>query len=254
MRHALSLFLICLCSTTAWSVTLGETVTEMSRSVANLRAQTRGDTWGQRTLLADLDQLAQELKGLDQVLQSSNATELAAQQQRLESALRQVKTSNSMVGLGLDDVLAQGQAVTQRLRDLRLRFAGRAPTVWGSLSEEPLEEPAELSYRNPAHLLIEARCVHDTSRQLNNNTYFGRGYFFLGGPQNVDSLQLRELVLAAANLERRLSVRYDDVRQTMPAWERLRVAYRRLGYIRPSSATRQLERSMSRLEQFYASM
>ncbi len=254
MRHALSLLLICLCAGSAWSTTLGETVSEMSRSVSGLRSQTQGDTWGQRTLLQDLDQLQLELRNLNETLQSSDAADLATQQQRLEVALRQVRTSNAMVGLNLDDLMVQGEAVDQRLRELRLRFNGHATTVYGSLAQESLEQPAELNYRNPAHLLIEARCVHDTSRQLNNNTYFGRGFFVLGGPQNVDSLQLRELVLAAANLERRLSVRYDDVRQTAPAWERLRTAYRRLGYIRPSAATRQLERSMARLEQFYSSM
>lgn len=254
MKYLTTLFILCLCTACAWSETLGQALDQMSVRVAELQTQSQGDSWGHQTLSADLGTLQAQIEEMSRSLQGSDAEQVVSAQRQFETALRQVKTSNSMVGLEIEPLLRQGDHVSQRLQELRLRFGGRATQVNPNLAQVPLEESAELHYRNPAHLLIDVRNVRDASARLGNNGYFRRGYYFNYGLRNLDVLQLRDLQLAAVNLERRLSVNYGDVQESLPAWQRLRKAYRRLGYVQSSPALRQLERSMDRLEQFYSSM
>lgn len=244
----------------ASATTLGEAtslVIERSGSLIS-RVQTQPSTWGTETALKDLKRLNLEARALEKALDGQDAEQLKSQQTAFSTASRRVQTSASLLPDSVrneaEQLQQQVDAINARLTQLRLRFGSKASLAPGALSRVDLVpgEDGLAVYENPNQLLIDVRDARRLVQSFRVGRYpqFGLGF---GCPNNLDPLQVRRLVLASWELERRLSGRYDDIQESLSSWQKMEREYRRLGYLPPSTAARQLDRVMKRLGAFYSS-
>ncbi|MCA9792161.1 MAG: hypothetical protein KC910_10215 [Candidatus Eremiobacteraeota bacterium] len=241
----------------SWAQTLLETSQTLNQRAQELVKQLdQGQpTWGEGLARKDLEALAQASGRLVEALPNNSADQLIPEIEALASARRGLQTSRAVSGVEnpIDELIVKAKALEGQLRDLRARFGGKAVPAGEHLASFPLTARVELAvYDNPQALLREARNVNDTARRVGNRSLL-RYRFGAGQPNNVWPDDWRRLVLAAEAFERQASG-YSDVSQTRPSYERLRNAYRRLGYQPSTPATRELERAMERLETFYSSI
>ena len=261
-KFAASLVICFALGLSAGAQTLGESLDDVSQTAQSIAARQQGDSWGVRSAVDDLQRLAAQSARLSASLSTDDARQVVQLQRELGTAIRRVETTRSMLPQGeqsaIEQMLQEAEAVDSRLTGLRLRFGSLAASVPGHLADYPLQESdsGELGYRNVADLLIDVRCARRLVPTLNNGrrSQWGWGYGFNGGPNNLDALQVRRLELAARNLERELSTQMGDVRESVPAWERMRREYDRLGYPGAGSNVRQLDRVMNRLDEFYSKL
>lgn len=258
MRN-LSILTILLVSllTPGWAQTLLETSQTLNQQATELAAQLdQGQpTWGQGLARQDLEAMAQASQKLAEMLPVRGVDQLGPEIDALASARRGLQTSGSVSGIQnpVAALVAQAKALEDQLRDLRARFGGKASPAGEHLASFPLTGPvAPAVFENPQALLREARNLHDMARRVGNRSLL-RYRFGAGQPNNVWPDDWRRLVLAAEAFERQ-ATGYSNVSQTIPSFERVRNAYRRLGYQPSTPATRELERSMERLEAFYSSI
>lgn len=259
MRRLL-LFLILALSARASAQTLGEaTATVRDRAEAIIaQRMPQANTWGQQTALEDLRGLHQSAAALHEALAGNDAVAVKTFQSDMTTAARRLKASQSLLpDAGADaasvaELLASVEAIDARLTDLRLRFDQKATVTPGPLASESLndDDPAFDLYPNPQALLIDVRDARQLASQLEIARYPGFG-FGLGQPNNLDSLQVRRLVLAGWDLERALEGNYTDITDVKDEWVKFRREYDRLGYPGSSTVVRRLERVMERLTLFF---
>lgn len=244
----------------AGAQTLGEATGQVrDRSEAMIAQRLpQADTWGEQTALEDLRGLHQSAAALYEALAGSDADAVRNFQQQLSTAARRLNTSQSLLpdaaaeSASVAELLAEVEAIDQRLTDLRLRFGQKASTTPGPLASEPLadDDPAFDLYSNPQALLIDVRDARQLASQLDVAHYPGYGFGFMQ-PNNLDSLQVRRLVLAGWDLQRALEGNYSDINDVRDEWVRFRREYDRLGYPGSSSVVRRLDRVMERLTLFF---
>lgn len=241
--------------------TLGETTLEVrDRSGALLSSQSApgAGSWGQQQAADDLRLLNQSAASLLEALDGNDANAIKPIQTELSSAARRLQTSSSLLPEGgtekaqVAELLADVDAIDQRLTDLRLRFDQKATITPGPLADEPLskDDPAFDLYLNPQALLIDIRDARNLVSRLQTGRFPSYGIGF-NQPNNVDELQVRRLVLAAWALENRLLGDYGDITEALPEWHKFRREYDRLGYPGSNEVVRQLERVVTRLTAFF---
>lgn len=261
MKRTLFLCLILLTTGAAWAETLREATSDVIEKSGNLitSLQKEPQTWGVETALNDLHQLSHSARDLEKALDGSDAQTLKDHQTALSTAGRRVATSAALLpdsaGPQVEAINQQIEAINQRLSQLRLRFGTKASKTPTALGQMPLAESEPgLSYENPAQLLIDVRDL----RRWVQNIQVGRfpAFGLLGSlPQNnLDPMQVRRFTEAIFDLERRLTGRYEDIQESLPAWRKVRREYDRLGYLPPGVTQRQLERLMARLDAFYGNL
>lgn len=250
--------LLLLVSGAGWATTLGEATSELIEKSGTLivALEKEPSTWGIETALKDLQRLNQSARALERALDGQDAEQLKRQQTELSTASRRVETSAALIpesARGTVQHLSERvAAINERLTDLRLRFGTRASMAPGALSQVSLEASAESTiYDNPSQLLIDVRDIRSLAQQLQVAPFPPLGVG-LNSPNNLDSLQVRRLVLATWELERQLSSQYQDIRESLPTWNKVKREYNRLGYVPPSVTIRQLERVMRRMDAFYS--
>ena len=238
--------------------TLGDTVQQIrDQSQAVLSRNSAESTWGEQTVAADLQTLQQSAAGLLQYLEGNDAKDVLPAQRDLSLAASRVRVSSSLLPETekplIEELLELTQAVDARLTQLRSRFAQKASRVPGRLADQPLraDEPAFELYENPRALLIDVRDARQlaSSLQVGRNPRWG---FELNQPNNLDALQVQRLIQAAWALQRGLEGNFSDLSDVAPLWEKFQQEYDRLGYPGSNSVTRQLERVMQRLGDFFA--
>lgn len=257
-RLALSLLALFVVLAPAQAETVAEAAEKLAAESKQLFESLVVDqpSWGHAEALKDLQGLAAAGSHLAERLKQG-ADPDSRPEETLASARRRLKVSAAMLNADSEaqqkvaSLLGQAEQLEERVRDYRMRFSGKAGV---NLAAAPMEGSAELNeFENPEALLIEVRYLRQMAQSIRFRP-FPYGAFGLANPDNLDPREVREFVLATQNLEQRLSVRYDDVRQTSDAWRRVQVTYNRLGYIPSNFNTRQLERSMERLQSFYSSL
>ena len=241
--------------------TLGEAtreVTDLSQTLIEQRLPDV-DSWGEQTALDDLRGVHEASAALSVALEGSEADAVRTQQQALVTAARRLKTSQSLLPNPaqavptLDDLQTRILAIDDRLTQLRLRFAEKATQKAGPMADLSLapNEEAFTSYENPQELLIDVRDARRLAASLESGRFPRQGIGF-GQPNNLDSLQVRRLVLAGWDLQRALEGQYSDISQVQPKWDKFQTEYNRLGYPGSNTVTRQLDRVMTRLAAFFS--
>lgn len=260
MRRLLAIFLLALLPVAVSAQTLGEATQEVrDRAQALISArQAQATSWGQQTALDDLRLVHDSSVALLEALSGTDAAVVKTFQLNLASAGRRLKASQSL----LPDAAADADTVAQleseidaidaRLTELRLRFDQKATLTPGPLAAESLSaaDPTFEIYTNPQALMIDVRDARRLASSLQGGRYPVWGVGF-GQPNNLDSLQVRRLVLAAWNLENALQARYTDISEVSDEWVAFRREYDRLGYPGSSQVVRQLERVVNRLTLFF---
>lgn len=240
--------------------TLGETLQSISdRSQGLAASQQSVDTWGTRTATEDLKELASQASRLLAALSLNDARDVEELESVLRASARRVRTSKVMlpdsVQSEAEEVIGLAEQVGERLTQLRLRFVGKAAGVNGSLADTSLVPDEDWSYAGLQELLIDVRSARELVGTLGTGTVQQFSLTLTGaGPNNLDGLQVRRLYLTAWELERQLSGRVDDVRESLGAWKKFQREYKRLAYPGTGSNVRQLERVMARLTAFYAEL
>ena len=256
--RSLLLFLCLLLAGPSAGETLSEAAQSLSDSSFELHQQLKRPqpTWGHQQALDDLERFATASRDLAGELakgveaEQKPETALGSARKRLETSKVMLSAEPGQLSL-LEENLSQAASLEEKIRAYRLRFNGQAGA---DLSRVDAESPVALAqYENPQALLVEVRCVRDLTLQL-RASFFAAGGPGSGRPNNLDTMRLRELALAARKLERTLLITGIDVRDSKEQWEKLRRAYNRVGYIPPCVPGRQLELSMERLEAFYNSL
>ena len=237
--------------------TLGEALQSVERGSEAVASRQQADTWGVQTAVDDLRRLVAQSQRLSAALSSPDARDVKELEDGLVSAVRGVRTSMVMLSEAdqaeLGPVLDKADLVNQRLTDMRLRFGGKANTISGDLSGLSLEpSESELPYSNIQELLIDVRWTRDLVSALMPARFPQPGGIGFNQHNNLDPLQVRRVELAIWNLERTLSTNLDDVRQSVPAWERFKREYDRLNYMGAGRQVRMLEQRVERLERFYS--
>jgi hypothetical protein len=243
-----------------WAQTLGEATRQVhDRSEALLRQlQPQAGSWGQQTAVDDLRLLAQTSGALLEALAGHDAKAVKELQLQLSRAASRLRTSRALLpeasaeATELAALDQQVSAIEARLTELRVRFDEKAALTPTPLGEQPLsaEDPAFQLYDNPHTLLIDVRDARRLASELPVGRYPNYG-FGLAQPNNLDSLQVRRLVLAAWNLQRALESQFSDISEVLDEWEKFRWEYDRLGYPGSSQVVRQLERVVDRLTIFF---
>lgn len=237
--------------------TLGDTVQQIrDQSQAVLSRNSSENTWGEQTAAADLKTLEHSASSLLQELEGDDAKNVLPAQRDLFLAASRVRVSASLLPEAekppIEELLRHCQAVDQRLTQLRSRFAQKASRVQGPLADQPLEakDHAFELYENPRALLIDVR----DARQLASSLQTGRNPrwgFELNQPNNLDPLRVQRMIQAGWALQRGLEGNFTDIQEIYPLWEKFRFEYDRLGYPGSNHVTRQLERVMQRLGDFF---
>ena len=258
MKRLLKIFLFALLvSAHSSAETLGEALQSVERDSEAVASRQQGDTWGVRTAVDDLRRLIAQSQRLSAALSSPDTRDVKELEDGLISAVRGVRTSMVMLSeadqADLGPVLEKAELVNERLTDLRLRFGGKANTIAGDLSGLSLEpDESELPYDNIQDLLIDVRWTRDLVSSLMPARFPQPGGIGFNQPNNLDPLQVRRVELAIWNLERTLSSNLDDVRQSVPAWDRFKREYDRLFYMGAGRQVRMLEQRVERLDRFYS--
>lgn len=252
------IFTMVLCQS-AWAQTLGEALKAVTDEAHKIVAsQPEPQTWGSQQASDDLNRLAAQAQRLEAALTTADADDTEKLQQDFLAAAHRLNTSKVMLGAqqqaAVEELVQKSESVDKTLSALRMRFGSKASSVNGSLADFPLASDEELVYRNVQDLLIDVR----TARELSSTLQYGIVQQFRftltgGGPNNLDGLQVRRLQLAAIALERDLT-HVDDVRSTIPAWDKFYREYNRLGYTGTGSNVRQFDRVVSRLHSFYSQL
>lgn len=258
LRILICLFILLV--TAVGAETLGEAVEFVAVESQSVAARiTPPETWGQETALADLRSLIKEAHTLTGALSGNDAWNLEERQDQFTMAVRQVRTSQVMLGAAeqrdLEQVLEKAEQVNDRLKQLRLRFAGMAATVPGSLADTPLTGGSDEidGYTNIADVLTDVRWARELVASLQAGRFPPYGFGF-NTPNNLDPLRVRRTVQAAWALERALTTERVDVARTIPEWNEFYQEYNRLGYPGADSRVRRLERVMERLQKFYGDL
>jgi hypothetical protein len=260
MKMRLMTIFLALLTTGGWAQSLGQAAQQVRDSAENLLTPriSQADTWGEQTAVEDLRQLHQSAAALFEALNGDDALAIKNFQQSLSSAARRLKTSQEL----LPDAAAaaptvasleeQVAAIDARLTDLRLRFDEKASVTPGALANLPMApgEDAFAIYDNPQALLIDVRDARHLAEELAGSHYPSLGVGF-NQPNNLDSLQLRRLVLAGWDLQRALEGQFGDISNVMDEWIAFRREYDRMGYPGSNEVTRQLDRVMTRLTAFF---
>lgn len=238
--------------------TLGQATLEVrDRSEALIaRLMPQAQSWGQQTAVDDLRLVHQSAAALLEALNGNDANAVKDFQLQLESAARRLRTSHSLLpepdAATVADLVQRVAAIDARLTSLRLRFGGKAALTPGPLADQSLatSDPAFALYENPQALLIDVRDARRLASELEVAHFPGYGFGFMQ-PNNLDSLQVRRLVLAGWELQRALEGQFTDVSQVLDEWEQFRHEYDRMGYPGSNQVVRQLERVVDRLTLFF---
>jgi hypothetical protein len=260
MKRLLVTLILALLPTALSAQTLGQATMEVRDRTEALISQRlpQVDSWGEQTALDDLRLVHQSSAALYEALAGTDATAVKTYQQNLATAARRLKTSHSLLPDAAADAAtvaeldSQVAAIDARLTELRLRFGQKATLTPGPLAGESLSpsDPAFDLYINPQALLIDVRDARRLASSLQVGHYPGYGFGF-GQPNNLDSLQVRRLVLKAWALENALQGQYSDISEVMDEWVDFRREYDRLGYPGSNQVVRQLDRVMDRLSAFF---
>lgn len=244
----------------AWAQTLGEATQEVRDRSEALIAQRlpQVDTWGEQVAVDDLRLVQESSAALLAALAGNDATAVKTFQQNLATAGRRIKTSQTLLPDPSADAATVAElesriaAIDTRLTELRLRFDNKATLTTGPMTGIALssDDQAFDIYGNANLLLIDVRDARRLCEMLSGAGYPNLGVGF-GQPNNLDSLQLRRLVLDAYALENALQGGFGDITEVLPLWYKFRQEYDRLGYAGQNNVTRQLERVMDRLGLFF---
>lgn len=259
MRRCIALLILLLSATPSAGQTLGQALDEVrAGSQALLSSQQKPEaSWGETAALEDLRGLRQAATDLLEAAAGHDAAALKAPQQQLTLAARRVATTATLLpeaessGPAVAELQRQIAAIDAKLSELRLRFSEKASRTPGPVLEQPLQlEERFRLYENPQALLIDVRDARRLASQLQvgGHREWAFGY---GQPNNLDALQVRRLILAARDLERGLEGSWEDISQVQGLWTDFHRQYDRLGYPGSTSVTRQLERVMERLSNFF---
>lgn len=222
-------------------------------------------TWGQSQALGDLERLQQAAASLAAALQEPGATPagLGGQLDALESALFGLRVSLPLLALEGDEagqaaaLVGQARALQASVRALRHRFLGRAQPVGPELAATTLSQSLQPPvYASPDELFAAARGLRQDAERLAYAWRCTPGA--VGSISPFDAEAIAHLAWAARQFEYATAGSYGDVRETLAAFLTLRRAYRgaqgalfrRAG----SSAAWDLQRTMQRLEGFYAEL
>lgn len=259
MKRTVTLFIVALTAVAlARPVTLGESTREVSSRSQGLitKAQTMSATWGTKTALRDLESLNRSAQELEVALKGHDAALILEQQRVLATASRRIGVSGRLLPASIQPELRELQSrvadIDSRITQIRLRFATKASSTPRALSEVALfpDETGLEVYDNPADLLIDVRAANLLVRSLSGES---EPAYAIGidSSYELEPSQINRLVRAAEELQSNLSGRYSDVRESLPSWKKMKREYDRIGYLAPTTTSRQLERVMERLGSFF---
>jgi hypothetical protein len=260
MKRLIVTLLIACLPAAASAETLGQATQEVRDRAEALIGQRlpEADSWGEQTAIEDLRLVHQNAAALLEALSGTDAMAVRTFQQELSSSGRRLKASAPLLPAApadaatVEELETRIAAIDARLTELRLRFDQKATLTPGPLAGENLsaDDPTFEIYSNPQTLLIDVRDARRLVSSLEVAHFPGYGFGF-GQPNNLDSVQVRRMILAAWDLERSLESQFGDISEVLDEWVTFRREYDRMGYPGSNQVVRQLERVMDRLTLFF---